>query len=147
MKVTTQPQTRKKEIFANFALVLLLILSTFVPTFAQTSQNVELVGRILFGTANATFVQGDYTYTCAGASLLIIDITKPESPNLEGYIYLPDMAEDVYVVGKYAYVAVDDSGLHIIDISSPSNPLEVGYYDTPGRAWNVYISGCPLIGI
>lgn len=85
MKATIQSQTRKKGIFANFALVLLLILSTFVPTFAQTSQNVELVGRILFGTANATFVQGDYTYTCAGASLLIIDITKVGNSSLGSY--------------------------------------------------------------
>ena len=50
-------------------------------------------------------------------------------------------AYDVYVSGKYAYVADDDSGLQIIDVSTPSEPTRVGTYDTTGNARWVYVVG------
>ena len=48
-------------------------------------------------------------------------------------------AEDVCVVGQYAYVADGDAGLRIIDVSTPSSPTEVGFFDTEGNAYGVYV--------
>ena len=45
------------------------------------------------------------------------------------------------VVGDYAYVADNDSGLRVILVSDPANPVEVGYYDTPGPAFGVAVAG------
>jgi Tfp pilus assembly protein FimT len=48
-------------------------------------------------------------------------------------------AENVTVVGNYAYVADQNSGLQIIDISNPINPTLTGTYDTPGIAFGVAV--------
>ncbi|NCS13509.1 MAG: hypothetical protein GPJ08_21625, partial [Microcystis aeruginosa G13-09] len=45
------------------------------------------------------------------------------------------------IVGNYAYVADDYSGLQIIDISNPAAPTLKGNYDTSGSAWDVQIVG------
>ena len=50
-------------------------------------------------------------------------------------------AQDVEVVGNYAYLADGDSGLQIIDISNPTNPTLKGNYDTPDYAYGVQVVG------
>ena len=50
-------------------------------------------------------------------------------------------ARSVTVVGNYAYVADDTSGLAIIDITDPTNPGTPIYVDTNGEARGVAISG------
>jgi hypothetical protein len=47
----------------------------------------------------------------------------------------------VQVVGNYAYVADDSSGLRIIDISNPTAPILKGTYDTPNGASGVQVVG------
>jgi Tfp pilus assembly protein PilE len=48
---------------------------------------------------------------------------------------------DVQIVGNYAYVADNFSGLQIIDISNPAAPTLKGNYDTSGNAYGVQIVG------
>ncbi|MFM6073254.1 MAG: hypothetical protein ACKPB9_16970, partial [Dolichospermum sp.] len=50
-------------------------------------------------------------------------------------------AHRLQVVGNYAYVADDTSGLQIINISNPSSPTLVGTIDTPNYAHNVAVVG------
>ena len=52
-----------------------------------------------------------------------------------------DWAWDVYVIGRYAYVASGEAGLLIIDIQNPAQPVLVGSCDTPGYAYGVHVSG------
>jgi hypothetical protein len=52
-----------------------------------------------------------------------------------------DTYQDVVVVGNYAYVAAETTGLEIFDISDPANPVMVGHYDTKGEAYGVALSG------
>jgi len=53
----------------------------------------------------------------------------------------PGTANDVYVLGDYAYVADGASGLCIIDVSNPAAPSPVGACDTDGWAHGVFVSG------
>jgi hypothetical protein len=53
----------------------------------------------------------------------------------------PSYAEGVQVVGNYAYVADDYSGLQIINISNPAAPTLTGSYDTPSYAFEVQVVG------
>ena len=53
----------------------------------------------------------------------------------------PSYAEGVQVVGNYAYVADDYSGLQIINISNPAAPTLTGSYDTTGYAYGVQVVG------
>lgn len=50
-------------------------------------------------------------------------------------------AQDVFVVGKYAYVAAGEMGLQIFDISNPYKPILVGGYDSSGSAQGVFVRG------
>lgn len=73
--------------------------------------------------------------------LEIIDISSPGSPTLTGSYNAAGTFDDVYVKGKYAYVAGDVNGLHVIDISNPSMPKGVGHLATDARAIAVHGSG------
>ncbi|MFM8009080.1 MAG: DUF4347 domain-containing protein, partial [Dolichospermum sp.] len=59
------------------------------------------------------------------------------APTLVGNYDTSGYANDVQVVGNYAYVADHDSGLQIIDISNPATPTLKGNYDTPNYARGV----------
>ncbi|MFM6623058.1 MAG: hypothetical protein ACKPHZ_16745, partial [Dolichospermum sp.] len=63
------------------------------------------------------------------------------APTLVGNYDTSGYANDVQVVGNYAYVADHDSGLQIIDISNPTTPTLKGNYDTSGYASGVQIVG------
>ncbi|NCS41943.1 MAG: hypothetical protein GPJ20_25170 [Microcystis aeruginosa BS13-10] len=73
--------------------------------------------------------------------LQIIDISNPVAPTLKGNYDTSGRADDVQVVGNYAYVADSGSGLQIIDISNPATPTLKGNYNTSGYAYGVQIVG------
>ena len=58
-----------------------------------------------------------------------------------GSCVMPHAAWAVQVVGNYAYVADDSSGLQIVDLSDPASPAVVSSYDTPNRAIDICVSG------
>jgi hypothetical protein len=49
-------------------------------------------------------------------------------------------AGGVFVLGNYAYIADDSTGLLIVDISDPSSPNIISSVKTPGYASKVYVS-------
>ncbi|MDD1444194.1 cadherin domain-containing protein, partial [Dolichospermum sp. ST_sed3] len=71
----------------------------------------------------------------------IIDISNPTTPTLKGNYDTSDLANGVQVVGNYAYVADESSGLQIIDISNPTTPTLKGNYDTSSLAVRVQVVG------
>jgi hypothetical protein len=108
---------------------------------AAPAENVELVGQI-GGAANAVAVQGNYAYFGVGPALTILDVSNPASPITVGKTMpLPEIVQDVAVVGNYAYIAAYGAGLRIINVTNPAAPTEVGFYDTPGSARGVAVAG------
>jgi hypothetical protein len=68
---------------------------------------------------------GDYAYVAFDQyGLQVFDVSDPIHPALVGG-YDTNQAQDLDIVGNYAYVA-DIGRLHIIDISDPTNPLMGG---------------------
>ncbi len=64
-----------------------------------------------------------------------------------GFFNTPGDANDIIIVGEFAFVADNQSGLRIIDISNPEEPEEIGFLDTPGSALSVAVRGdIALIG-
>ena len=78
------------------------------------------------GAVQAVEVVGTTGYLAQGPSLVVMDLSDPANPQELGRAILPDLAQDVSVVGSYAYVADDDSGLQILNISNPAAPTLVG---------------------
>jgi hypothetical protein len=70
----------------------------------QQSQNVELVG-FTGGAIYDVFVKDNYAYCASVSGLLIFNVSNPSNPQLVGKLFLPGVAQGVYVSGNYAYVA------------------------------------------
>jgi hypothetical protein len=110
-------------------------LNTYQGVFALT-----LVGQWdRLTRAYGITIAGNYAYV-VGDTLQIIDISNPANPIVKGD-YAISNGSSVQVVGNYAYVADDSSGLQIIDISNPTNPTRKGNYNTSGYAMDVQVVG------
>lgn len=68
-------------------------------------------------------------------------IELSRGPTLVAQTSTVGSAQDVFVVGKYAYVAAGELGLQIFDISNPSKPMLVGGFDSSGSAQGVFVRG------
>jgi len=64
------------------------------------SQNVELIGQI-GGPVYAVDVQGDYAYIGVGPRLMVLAISSPDAPTVDGSTdVLPGIVRDVVVSGN-----------------------------------------------
>jgi hypothetical protein len=109
----------------------------------------DLANPTSAGTPNARFgnsyLSGSLLYVASiGGGLLIYDVTNPVSPNLLGQSLFQGGAEDVTVIGNYAYVTNAGynnqyrlSQISIYDISDSMNPLEVGIYESSGDVYMI----------
>jgi hypothetical protein len=109
-------------------------------------------------------IEGNFAYLAVGVindiakkpGLYIFDISHPDSPTLSGNCQTKN-AWDVWVSGKYAYVADFNDGLCVIDLSSVANPREVARvkWDEKdscaeiirGEDKYVYIAAGPTLGL
>jgi hypothetical protein len=135
---------KNSSIIKSLLCFILLILVGSIPTQAQESENVELVGTLYnyWEDAKDVAVSGSHIYVAANDyGLRVVNISDPSVPVAAGFSDTPGMALGVAVSGSYAYVADYHSGLRVINISDPSQPIEVGFYDTPGSAYGVAVSG------
>ena len=89
--------------------------------------------------AKDVVVVGNYAYA-VGDWLEILDMSNPGTPVQVGSCDIND-GWGVEVVGNYAYVADNESGLKIINISNPTAPVLTGSYDTSGSATGVEVVG------
>jgi hypothetical protein len=71
--------------------------------------------------------------------LQIINISDPAHPHWVGRYDTPYLTRGIFVLGEYAYVADDYSGLQIINVSNPANPIFAGNYDSSSRISGVYV--------
>jgi hypothetical protein len=72
---------------------------------------------------------------------VVIDVSAPEAPVLEGFVELPGGAGGVAISGHYGFVANGSQGLRVLDLSTPDSPTEIGFLASPGYANDVSVSG------
>ncbi len=89
------------------------------------------------GDANAIFTYSNKIFVAARDSGLVI---MQDSIMLSSINTLED-AMDVFVIGRYAYVAASEAGLRIIDVDEPYLPVEVGFCDTIGGVSALQVNG------
>lgn len=75
-------------------------------------------------------VSNGYLYLTvpADSGLLIADVSNPESPVISSFYKTGGRPYDVFVSGRYAYLANGIDGLRIIDASEPTAPEEIGFW-------------------
>ena len=97
--------------------------------------------------ANGVYVIGTTVYLArtnsAEREFLIINASRPEFPTLIGSLDLGATGYEVFVMGKYAYVASGDNNreLQVINITDPKNPTLVGWSDLDGNTDAMTITG------
>ena len=74
-----------------------------------------------FGVA----VVGNYAYVADDDNgLVIVDVSDPENPTLEGHYDTAGNARGVAVNGNHTYVADGGNGLVIVDVTNITNPTK-----------------------
>jgi len=87
------------------------------PVCAWKQQNVQGMGLS---------VQENHLYLAAGAEgLYVFDLSMPNSPKRVGLCRTNGVARDVWVGGRYAYVADEQQGLTVVDVASPSRARKI----------------------
>lgn len=90
------------------------------------------------GLAKRVQVVENIAYVAIGDQLQIVDITDSSNPIVKGsYI---GTVNYVTVVGTFAYVCGDNSGLKILDISNPAQPVVKGSFGT-GASESIVVVG------
>ncbi|MCX5983875.1 MAG: DUF4347 domain-containing protein [Nostocales cyanobacterium LacPavin_0920_SED1_MAG_38_18] len=119
-------------------------------TNATISASATKTGNAALGGNWELEVNIPVTETFHGTSLPYLPdiVFSAETLNTYQGVFAPTLvgnydgfARGVQVVGNYAYVAGDGSGLQIIDISNPTTPTLKGNYNTSGNASNVQVVG------
>jgi len=107
--------------------------------FKSDCSNCTLVGGCFDGPCRALFIVDTLAYIGNGGYLEILSIKDPSKPVSLGKIRIPQIARDIYVDKKIAYVVNEDKGLQIIDVSEPASPSSIGSYALRGDASCVYV--------
>jgi VCBS repeat-containing protein len=94
--------------------------------------------------ARSVAASGQYALIGAygnGASVEVVDISKPDAPVKVGSYQTSGTANGMDLIGSTAYLACDYDGLVMVDISNPSAPTRLGSYNTSGNAYDVTVRG------
>ncbi|HHS98157.1 MAG TPA: hypothetical protein ENK08_09760, partial [Chloroflexi bacterium] len=114
-------------------------LTAVCDLFPATLQEVGALGSA--SVAHAVAVSGTHAYVAARESgLYVVDVSKPDQPDLVGQYDTAGKVLGVDVVGNYVYVADDLDGLLILDVSDPTHPTPVGGAEV-SDAWDVAVAG------
>ncbi|HTY08878.1 MAG TPA: FlgD immunoglobulin-like domain containing protein [Candidatus Edwardsbacteria bacterium] len=112
---------------------------------AADSLNVRTVGTWNYGPCRAAagaWIGGQrYAVISSGRRLQVLDIGRPDQPQLCGDLSLADDIFRVWVAADRAYVAYERAGLAIVDLAQPSRPALLATFGTNGRVGGVALSG------
>ncbi|MEN9328481.1 MAG: hypothetical protein RI947_1289 [Candidatus Parcubacteria bacterium] len=89
------------------------------------------------GSGNSIFVLGNIGYVTSGSKLHTFDLSsKSGSRSLLGSVDLAATGNKVYVVGSYAYVALNSTSqqLQVINVSNPASPTVVAQAVVAGQS-------------
>jgi hypothetical protein len=90
-------------------------------------------GSVSMAGPGAIDLSGDYAFVADGlGGLKIVDITDPDTPDVEGSATLVSIyVNGIVVKGDYAYLS-SQTGVQIFDIADPETPVWVGLHDSDG---------------
>ncbi|MFH1860580.1 MAG: hypothetical protein ABH870_06170, partial [bacterium] len=96
---------------------------------------------LIVGNSKGTFYYYENMPDGNGSAIFQDQGELKRGPTLVAQTSTVGSAQDVFVVGKYAFVAAGEMGLQIFDISNPYKPRLLGGYDSSGSAQGVFVRG------
>lgn len=136
-----------------FGLLVLLAIGLFTPqytmateirpagnTIENTSDTIhpalELYGY-LKGEMKTVAVSGNYAFINIDERLVVMDISDKSHPHPVAQTErFTGMAEDIFIMGNYAYAAAGYTGMYIFNISNPLSPAKMSFFPAPDNSWN-----------
>ncbi len=120
---------------------LVLALSAALSSVAQPPSLVR-VGSVSVPGPVSVLAAGDgYLVAASGSRVHVIDLSRPESPEVVGGYDFEQPALGVVLDGRRAYVANSHDGLRRLDLSELAAPVLTGTAGTRGQAVGVAASG------
>ena len=123
------------------AVVLTLALSVPSGGAAQAPSLARLASVPVPGPVAALAAGDGLVVAAIGSSVHVIDVARPEAPEVVGRHDFDQPALGVVVDGRLAYVANSHDGLRRLDLSDPAAPALTGTAPTRGQAVGVAGSG------
>ncbi len=123
------------------AVVLSLALSAAAGASAQAPPLARVATVPVPGPVTALAAGDGLVAAAIGSSVHVIDVTRPESPEVVGRYDFGQPALGVVLDGRLAYVANSHDGLRRLDLSDPAAPVLTGTAPTRGQAVGVAGSG------
>ncbi len=123
------------------AVVLALALSAAADASAQAPPLARVASVPVPGPVTALAAGGGLVVAAIGSSVHVVDVTRPESPEVVGSYDFDQPALAVVLDGRLAYVANSHDGLRRLDLSDPAAPALTGTAPTRGQAVGVAGSG------
>ena len=124
------------------AVVVALALSAAAVDVSAQAPPLERVASVPVPGPVTALAAGDGLVVAAiGSSVHVIDVTRPESPEVVGHHDFDQPALGVVLDGRLAYVANSHDGLRRLDLSDPAAPALTGTAPTRGQAVGVAGSG------
>ena len=117
-------------------IILFALMPSPVVIAAPEMQRIPPVTWLgsIGGAMGSVAVSGTTAYIGDGAALAVLDVSRPSRPVQIARLPLPDLVEDIQIVGSQLHVATGFSGVQIIDGAHPSSPPILTVVDTPGYA-------------
>lgn len=130
----------------NSELMIVNVANPAAPTVAGSFDAATgSDGRGVAIIGNTAYLVTDNNNRSPGYELYIVNVTNKNSPTQLGGLDLNAGAQDIVVVGNYAYIASTNNSqeLQVVDISNLSLPNLVGSYNSPGNSdgHSVYVVG------
>ncbi|QEE17949.1 LVIVD repeat-containing protein [Promethearchaeum syntrophicum] len=136
---------KKKKILAG-SLLVLISSSIILTIIISNNSNYEYqeIGSIEMG--NEVFqvkVIDDIAYIIVGnpLGLAIVNVSKPNQPELLSNYYGGGAAQFVDISGDIAYIANRFEGLEIVNVSDPTSPVRISHYKPEYDIFDVKING------
>jgi len=107
----------------------------FAPVI-QEFQNISIVDHWAAGPCNVISVAGNNGYINNGVLLDILDITKPDQPELTGRLTAPSFIFTMAISGNYLYLIDGSDSLRVVDVRDPASPPSVSSYFMNGYGAN-----------
>ena len=123
------------------AVALALALSAPAGAAAQAPTLARLASVPVPGPVTALAAGDGLVVAAIGSSVHVIDVSRPESPEVVGRHEFDQPALGVVLDGRLAYVANSHDGLRRLDLSDPAAPVLTGTAPTRGQAVGVAGSG------
>lgn len=111
----------------------LVIVDARSPTHAKIVSQAQIEGL----TASSIVVSGGYALVSGHEGVLAVDIQQPATPKPVSYLREP--ALDIFLFGRYGFLASGYSGLTVVDFSDVCAPQVVGRLGSEGYARRVSV--------